>query len=530
MQIGEIIIVKNNLDRKKLKKFSISYNDAVRLGITNEDLKYISENNNKFRVSVPYSDGKRKTKVVYDLIDAIHLKYDYLKQIEEEELRNKNKEELINESKSNITKYSTVQEGLDVYIKERYADVQRNYIQLSTYEQDCLDAYKNKYLRESKIITEVIKDVDKKKATEFINYLHDLTNRDGNKLSENTIYKPYSFIRKLFNYFKDDLEIIDKNPFDNIKNKPQAVSNEKDYFNIEEMHYIHDKIEHENIRFRTLIILMLDCGLRKEEALAIKYKDINKLRKTIRISRAYVKSRLGSNSYIKDTKTKASIREIIISNHALELIERYKEFKISCGFVVTDDDFVFTAWDSMDLIDPDRYTAEFRKFLEKIDIQKKIPLKNLRTTNTTFFVAKNQNIKAIQKHQGHSSFDTTMKYYAQSDLLEDKKLVNEYEKEFYNKLGLSVCDLYKIVSNRFDDEGKLINVLEEICNVYIDDSNFVYQLERCQNYFRDLFPIFDKIIKIDSVLSDDDLKCLFEGYTSKYLSIKIEPLPPELKI
>lgn len=523
-------MVKNNLDRKKLKKFTISYNDAIQLGITNEDLKYISESNNKFRVSVPYSDGKRKTKVVYNLIDAIHLKYDYQKQIAEEELRLKNKIELIDDAKSKLTKYNTVREGLDVYLEERYEAVKRNYIQISTYEQDILDAHRNRYLKNSKIFDEIIKNVDKKRATEFINYLHDLSKKDGDKLSNNTLYKPYSFVRKLFNYFKDELEIIDKNPFDNVKNKPTASANEKEYFNIEEMHYIHEKIEHENIRFRTLIVLMMDNGLRREEALGIKFKDINKLRETITISRAYVKSRLGNENYIKETKTKSSNREIILSSHTIDLIDKYKLFKESCGFIVNENDYVFTAWDSMDLIDPSRYSAEFKKFLDRINIKKKIPLKNLRTTNTTFYVTKNQNIKAIQKREGHSSFDTTMKYYAQSDLLEDKKLVNEYEKEFYNKLGLSVADLYKIVSNRFKDEGKLINVMEQLCNTYIDDSNYIYQLERCQNYFRELFPIFDKIIKIDSMLTDDDIISLFDGYTSKYLSIKIESLPPDLKI
>ena len=79
-----------------------------------------------------------------------------------------------------------------------------------------------------------------------------------------------------------------------------------------------------------------------------------------------------------------------------------------------------------------------------------IPLKNLRTTNTTFLVAKGQNIKAIQKHEGHSFFDTTMTFYAQSNLNDDRKLANIYEEEFYNKLGLSVAEIYKIVSNRFN--------------------------------------------------------------------------------
>ncbi len=114
--------------------------------------------------------------------------------------------------------------------------------------------------------------------------------------------------------------------------------------------------------------------------------------------------------------------------------------------------------------------------------------------------------------------------------MEERKLANVYEEEFYNKLGLSVAELYKIVSNRFKDNKKLISVLEKVCNEYIDGSNFEIQLERCQNYFKELFPIFDKVIKIDSILEDEEIDALFVGYTSLYLSIKIEPLQPTMKL
>ena len=61
-------------------------------------------------------------------------------------------------------------------------------------------------------------------------------------------------------------------------------------------------------------------------------------------------------------------------------------------------------------------------------------------------------------------------------------------------------------------------------------SNFDYQLERCQEYLKQLFPIFDKVQKIDNLLNEDEIDAMFVGYTSLYLSIKIDPLPPTLKI
>lgn len=520
----------SSLSRKTIKKFSISYNEAKSLGITDEDLKYISEiSPKKYRVSVPNPSGKRKTKVIYDLLDAIQLKYDFVRVVQAEVKKYNEMNTTLKSSKSKLTKYNTVRDGIELYLKDREEDYKREIIQRSTYEHDVNDYLNSVYLRESGIYDKIIDDIDDEAAQEFVDYLLDLKKKNGNKLAENTIYKPFSFIHKVFNYFVKDLKIITFNPFDSVKKKPKAVPQDKDYFSEEEMHYVHEKVEFENIRFRTLIILMLDGGLRKEEALAIKFGDVNNLRKTLKISRAVVISPLNGELIVKPVKTKNSKREIVLTNHCLDLIEKYKKFKEACGFVVNDSDFVFTSWESLDLIMPERYTAEFSKFLKRINM-KHIPLKNLRTTNATFFVAKGQNLKAVQKHAGHSTFDTTMTFYAQTNLNEERKLVNTYEEEFYNKLGLTVPELYKVVSNRFTDKKRLIGVIESLSNMYIDDSNYDVQLERCVEYFRELFPIFDKILKIDSLLDEDDIDCIFSGYTEKYLSIKIEPLKPSIKI
>lgn len=109
-------------------------------------------------------------------------------------------------------------------------------------------------------------------------------------------------------------------------------------------------LEFENIRFKTLITLIMDTGLRREEALALKYSDINKLRGTINIARAFVKSRLDNRFIIKPNRRKKSEREIVSTAYALELIGRWRRFKEACGFVVNDEDYIFTSWDSMELI------------------------------------------------------------------------------------------------------------------------------------------------------------------------------------
>ena len=67
-------------------------------------------------------------------------------------------------------------------------------------------------------------------------------------------------------------------------------------------------------------------------------------------------------------------------------INKYRQFKKTCEFVVQDDDYVFTAWDSMELIDLDRYSRKFKDFIKRIEIQKNVPLKNLRHINISFLL------------------------------------------------------------------------------------------------------------------------------------------------
>lgn len=527
-------LIARELTRKVVDRFSISFSEAKRLGITDNDLKYITEiDPNNFRISIPAFD-KRRTKLVHELLVAIKTKYEMLTEIEEDELEYQEKEETLKEAKGKVTKYDLVRDGIELYLKERYQDYERGFIQITTYEQDVRDYNSSKYLLDYGIYDNVINNVDDDYAQEFVNYLWDREitkgKSKGKRIAENTAYKPFSFIHKVFNYFKNDLKIIKYNPFDNVKRKPHAVSEDKEYFTDEEMHYIKEKLEFENIRFRTLITFMMDMGCRREEALAIKFSDINKFRETISINRAFVKSKIDGRYIIKPVKRKKSEREIICTSYVLELIDKYRKFKEACGFIVKDDDYVFTAWDSMELIDPDRYSKEFKEFIKKIGIKKNVPLKNLRHTNTSFFVSRNGNLKAVQNRAGHENVETTLGFYAQSNFAEERKLVDFYEEEFYNKLGLSMGDLYRIVSNRFTDNKKLISVLEKVGNEYIDDSNFDIQLERCQDYFKNLFPIFEKVLQIDSVIDEDEIDAIFKGFSSLYRKIKIEGLEPRIRI
>ena len=166
----------NKLSKEVIKRFSISYNEAKAYGITDEDLKYISEiGPNKFRISIRVKGANdRQTKVVNNLLDAINKKYDMLKNI------NKHQE----------------------YISKQSQDI-KSYLNLTVED-----------------------------AQEFVDDLFNaepLRETKSGKMSENSLFNPYELMHKLFEYFKDVLKLIEKNPLDDVDRKPVYTPKDRNY-------------------------------------------------------------------------------------------------------------------------------------------------------------------------------------------------------------------------------------------------------------------------------------------------------------
>ena len=111
---------KSNLTKEGLKGFSISFNKAKTLGITDEDLKYIYEiGTDKFRISMRYTDLKgnkqRFTKVVQGLLNAINKKWEFLNSLKQGKEKSENSQNGLEEvvEKDNEFQELTLIEGFE---------------------------------------------------------------------------------------------------------------------------------------------------------------------------------------------------------------------------------------------------------------------------------------------------------------------------------------------------------------------------------------------------------------------------------
>lgn len=140
---------------------------------------------------------------------------------------------------------------------------------------------------------------------------------------------------------------------------------------------------------------LLYTGLRKSEALALQWKDIDFNNKAIHVSKSiYYK---GNQPHIKKPKTEAGIRDVILLDNLASKLKKGS----------SDDDFVFTYnGKPMTLF---KYTNEWNKYIRTIEIE--FTAHQLRHTFATILFEAGIKEKDAQYLMGHSDISTTQNIY-----------------------------------------------------------------------------------------------------------------------
>lgn len=145
-----------------------------------------------------------------------------------------------------------------------------------------------------------------------------------------------------------------------------------------------------SLRNKTIVILLLNTGLRLQELIDLKWKSIN-------LSTGQLKVVQGKGN--KDRILWINIDTINVLEHWRE--EQYKKL----GTV----DLVFTT-NTKAPIDPKAIRDMISKYSIKAGITKHITTHTLRHTYATDLLRATKNIRLVQKALGHSDISTTMIY------------------------------------------------------------------------------------------------------------------------
>ena len=140
-----------------------------------------------------------------------------------------------------------------------------------------------------------------------------------------TVVKVYTILHSLFKmaYSKD---VIDRNPMDKVDRpkarKDELRGQEADSYTIDEVQRIFSALEREPLKWRTMLHLLIDTGIRRGECCGLQWKNIDFKANTITISGNLCYT--PAKGIYLDTKTSGRIRTIDVDPDMIELLRKLR--------------------------------------------------------------------------------------------------------------------------------------------------------------------------------------------------------------
>lgn len=166
-------------------------------------------------------------------------------------------------------------------------------------------------------------------------------------------------------------------------------------------------------KYYFFFLMYITYGLRRGEAIAIKWSDIDFEKGVIHIQRQY--TLVGGKPEVCDLKTSNSVRDLPILPHIEKLLKEMRSEEAD-GYVLVDDE---------EPINPVSVNYEFDKIIKDSNLPK-VTLHSLRHFAATSLKNAGVTIKEAQEILGHSTPLTTMQYYQHSSIEDKRNALTKY--------------------------------------------------------------------------------------------------------
>jgi integrase len=207
-------------------------------------------------------------------------------------------------------------------------------------------------------------------------------------------------------------QMISGNPCRRVK-APRVESNETSYLDEEQAAALVSALDSAPIKYRAMILLLLNTGLRRGELCALSWDDID-FDKAVLSVRKNAVYRPGVGVFITTPKTKQSLRSIKLPASTIPMLKQYRahlaEQRISLGDLWEDNNLVFPGQTGKPMR-PDTLTNWFSKFAAKHGLPH-VTIHGLRHTNATLLIAAGTNLRTVAGRLGHAQSSTTANIYA----------------------------------------------------------------------------------------------------------------------
>ena len=185
------------------------------------------------------------------------------------------------------------------------------------------------------------------------------------------------------------------------------------YYDDEQITAMFSALENEPLRYRAMVYLTIDTGMRSGEIAGLCWSDIDFDTSVLSVDkqRQYVS---GYGTFEKTPKTENGIRTITISKTVSEILRQYKAQQIQdmimFGSAWKNDDLVFVHENGSPM-HPHRPYKWFTEFLERHGLPK-ITYHQLRHTNASLLISAGVDVVTLSGRLGHGDKNVTLNTYS----------------------------------------------------------------------------------------------------------------------
>lgn len=238
--------------------------------------------------------------------------------------------------------------------------------------------------------------------------------------------------------------IITENPCKRIK-PPKQAKQEIAFFTPEQAAAFLEELDREAkegeipLQHNIFFQLALFCGLRRGEAVALKWQDIDFDAGTVSINKST--AIVDGKRYQKTPKNRTSERVISIPRHVLTMLRRYRleynTYRMRIGSQWTGSGHIFIQWNGAQM-HPSTPDSAMRKVIDRYNGSHEEPLPHvtphgLRHTSATLLISQNVDIRTVSNRLGHAQTSTTMNIYTHALQKKDEQAAETLENLFIQK-------------------------------------------------------------------------------------------------
>jgi integrase len=191
---------------------------------------------------------------------------------------------------------------------------------------------------------------------------------------------------------------LDRNPAHGIRLRDTGGKAERRYYAPADIQRLLPKLSEP---CRTVVVIAVLTGLRIGEILALRWKRVDLLRRTIEVAETFSDGEFGS------PKTRSSRRVIPMSESLQKTLEAHKSRSIR----TTSEDLLFTTPKGTPLSSKNLYNRVLAPACDQIK-RPRVSWHSFRHTHATLLAEVGESMKTAQALLGHSDLETTLNIYA----------------------------------------------------------------------------------------------------------------------